>query len=280
MKFIFNRRVRGRRVILVLVSRPERRRLRRVAAPSLGAITALYALRRLGRRSGVTATEVREALPGDEIVAEPMWQSTRAITIAAPRDQVWPWIVQMGFPSHRAGWYTPHWLDRLTFGIKQRSSDRIVPELQQLAVGDRVPDSEDWSVFFAVEQVEAPHALVLHSTRHVIGPIKTIDFSWAFVIRKVSPGTSRLLIRARTTYTPRRALPFVELVIGPADFVNAGAMLGGIKQRVENARAGSGEVETSEAARAGDPHRPDEGSRREGQQRERVISPGEQCRGG
>lgn len=56
-----------------------------------------------------------------------MWQSTRAITIAAAGEQVWPWLVQMGFPSHRAGWYTPHWLDRLTFGIKQHSADRIVP---------------------------------------------------------------------------------------------------------------------------------------------------------
>jgi hypothetical protein len=247
MKFILNRRVGGRRVILVLVSRPERRRLRTVAAPSLATVAALYALRRLGRRSGVTAAEVTEPLPGDEIVALPMWQSTRATTIASPRDQVWPWIVQMGFPSHRAGWYTPHWLDQLTFGIRQRSADRIVPELQQLAVGDRVPDSEDGSVFFTVEKVEAPHALVLHSTRHVIGPIKTIDFSWAFVIREVSPGRSKLLIRARTRYTPRKALPFVEFVIGPADFVNAGAMLRGIKHRVESARTGPGEFETNEA---------------------------------
>jgi hypothetical protein len=53
------------------------------------------------------------------------------------------------------------------------------------------------------------------------------------VIRELSPGRSRLLIRARTNYTPRRALPFVELVIGPADFLNAGAMLRGIKQRAE-----------------------------------------------
>jgi hypothetical protein len=197
----------------------------------------LYGLRRLGRRSGVTDEDGREVLPGDELVVDPMWQSTRAITIAAPPEDVWPWIVQMGFPSHRAGWYTPHWLDRLSFGIKQRSADRIVPELQQLAAGDRVPDSDDWSVFFTVEAVAPPHALVLHSTRHVIKPIKTIDFSWAFVIRELRPGESRLVIRARTNYTPRRALPFVELVIGPADFVNAGAMLRGIKQRVEHARA-------------------------------------------
>jgi hypothetical protein len=235
MKFILNKRFRGRRVVFVLVSRTERRRLSAVAPSSVTAVAALYILRRLGRRSGVTADEAADALPGDEIVADAMWQSTRAITIAAPPQQVWPWIVQMGFPSHRAGWYTPHWLDRLTFGIKQRSVDRIVPDLQQLGVGDRIPDSDDWSTFFTVEAVEPPHALVLHSTRHVIKPIKTIDFSWAFVIRELSPGKSRLFIRARTSYTPRRALPFVELVIGPADFVNAGAMLRGIKKRVENA---------------------------------------------
>jgi hypothetical protein len=121
----------------------------------------------------------------------------------------------MGYPSHRAGWYTPHWLDRLTFGIKHRNADRIVAELQKLAAGDRVPDSDDWSAFFTVEAVDPPHALVLHSTRHVIRPIETIDFTWAFVIRELAPETSRLLIRARTNYTPRRAMPFVELVIAP-----------------------------------------------------------------
>jgi hypothetical protein len=246
MKFILNKRFRGRRVVFVLVSRPERPRLRTVVVPSAAAAAALYGLRRLGRRSGVSPREAGKALPGDEIVPNPMWQSTRAITIAAAPEQVWPWIVQMGFPSHRAGWYTPHWLDRLTFGIKQHSADRIVPELQQLEVGDRVPDSDDWSAFFTVETVEPPHALVLHSTRHVIKPIKTIDFSWAFVIREVSPCRSRLMIRARTSYTPRRALPFVELVIGPADFVNAGAMLRGIKQRAETANADAVLEETEE----------------------------------
>lgn len=258
MKLLVNRRFRRRRGVFVLLSRRERRRLRRIAAPSAGAAAALYGLHRLGRRSGVSPIEAWRSLPGDEIVANPMWQSTRAITIAAPPEQVWPWIVQMGFPSHRAGWYTPHWLDRLTFGIKQRSADRIVPQLQQLAVGDRVPDSDDWSAFFIVDAVEPPHALVLHSTRHVIEPIKTIDFSWAFVIRELSAGQSRLLIRARASYTPRRALPFVEFVIGPADFVNAGAMLRGIKKRVEGAAVGCVGVETNEAAarvEAGEPPR-------------------------
>ena len=207
--------------------------MKHIAASAVAAVAAVYLLHRLGRGSGLAPGEAAGALPGDELVTNPMWQSTRAITIDAPPAHVWPWIVQMGFPSHRAGWYTPHWLDRLTFGIEERSADHIVPELQQVFVGDRIPDSDDLSTFFTVEAVEPPHALVLHSTRHVIRPIRTIDFSWAFVIRDAWPGRSRLFIRARTAYTPRWAMPFVELVVGPADFVNAGAMLRGIKKRVE-----------------------------------------------
>jgi len=237
MKLVFNRRCRGRRFVFVLVSRPDRTQFEALVPACVAVTAALHGLRRLGRRSGVTTAEAAEGLPGDEIVACAMWQSTRAITIEAPPEQVWPWIAQMGFPSHRAGWYTPHWLDRLTFGIKQRSSNRIVPELQQLQAGDRVSDSDDGAVFFTVERVEPPHVLVLHSTRHVLMPIETIDFSWAFVIRALAPQRSRLTIRARTSYSPRRALPFVELVIGPADFLNASAMLRGIKRRVETTRA-------------------------------------------
>jgi hypothetical protein len=139
----------------------------------------------------------------------------------------------MGFPSHRAGWYTPHWLDRLTFGIKAASADDIRPDLQRLEPGDRVPDSDDWSTHFTVVEVDPPRALVLHSTRHIIKPIKTIDFSWAFVLQPLSHEGTRMFIRARATYTPRWALPFVEFVIGFGDFVNAGAMLRGIKLRAE-----------------------------------------------
>jgi hypothetical protein len=239
MNYFLKKRFGGQRIVFVLATRPQRSRFS-AAAPAVAATTtALYLLHRLGRRSGLAAGEAAEALPGDEIIADPMWQSTRAITIDAPPEHVWPWIVQMGFPSHRAGWYTPHWLDRLTFGIKSDSANRVVAELQQLDTGDRIPDSDDWSVYFTVAAIDPPHALVLHSTRHLIKPIREISFSWAFVVHAIAPGKSRLLIRARTNYAPRWALPFVELVIGPGDYVNAGAMLRGIKKRVDTERARS-----------------------------------------
>ena len=193
------------------------------------------AVRRLGRRSGATNAELRARLPGDELVPRPMWDSTRAITISADPAAIWPWIVQMGYPAHRAGWYTPHSLDRLQWGIRERSADRIRPELQDLGVGDRVPDSPDWSVFFTVAALEPERALVLHSTRHLLRPMRSIDFSWAFVLERRSAGRTRLIIRARSRGGPRWAVLALTPLIGVGDFLNASAMLRGIRRRSEGA---------------------------------------------
>ena len=66
-------------------------------------------------RWGATDAEVAAVLPGDELDS-PMGDrpiSTRAITVDAPPEAVWPWIVQMG--SGRAGFYTHEWVERLLF---------------------------------------------------------------------------------------------------------------------------------------------------------------------
>jgi hypothetical protein len=192
---------------------------------------------RLARRSGATLAETRRRLPGDGLVPRPLWQSTRTITIAAPPAAVWPWIVQMGFPPHRAGWYTPHWLDELMWGERPRSADEIVPALQDLKVGDKVPDSADWSVYYTVDEVEPDSHLVLYSTRHVFPPLKSSSFSWAFVLRPVGDGATRLLVRARVDYAPAWAYPLVEAVVGLGDWVNVTAMLRNVRSRVERGRS-------------------------------------------
>ena len=161
--------------------------------------------------------------------------STRAITIDAAPGTVWPWIVQMGYPAHRAGWYTPHWLDRLQWGIRERSSDVVLPGLQDLTVGDRVPDSRDWSAWFTVAALAPGRALVLHSTRHVMPPMRSNEFTWAFVLRSAGPGRTRLLIRARGRMEPWWARLLLGPLIGAGDFVNAAAVLRGIRARAERA---------------------------------------------
>jgi hypothetical protein len=201
---------------------------------ALGAVAVTAALlRRLARRSGATTEEFRGRLPGDEIVARPLWTSTRAITIDAAPSAVWPWVVQMGYPTFRAGWYTPHWLDELMWGERPRSADTIVPELQDLKVGDKVPDSADFRMYYTVDEIVADRHLVLHSTRHVVPPLRCVDFSWVFVLLPVDGDRTRLLVRARVAYEPVWPYPLVEAVVGLGDFVNVTVMLRGIRGRAE-----------------------------------------------
>src|SRR5688572_18965568 len=82
---------------------------------------------------GATAEEVARRLPGDELLENADIVATRAIEIDAPPSAIWPWLVQMG--PGRAGAYTYDWIENL-FGLGMHSADTIVPEWQQLEVGD------------------------------------------------------------------------------------------------------------------------------------------------
>src|SRR5450759_3607240 len=84
---------------------------------------------------GATPDEVSRPLPGDELVTRPTFNATRAITIAATPQEIWPWLVQVGVT--RAGWYSYDILDNRG----RSSARRIIPELQNLAPGDVVPMS-------------------------------------------------------------------------------------------------------------------------------------------
>ncbi len=88
---------------------------------------------------GATGEEAREGLPGDELVAEPATQVTRAITIRAPRDVVWRWVVQLG--ADRGGFYSYDWLENL-FRLGIHNADRVVPEWQHRAPADGARDGE------------------------------------------------------------------------------------------------------------------------------------------
>src|SRR6187397_3204993 len=109
----------------------------KMLATAAGTAAALETTRRLVRTPvltwGATEEEAGRSLPGDELLEDPAVVSTRAITIDAPPSAIWPWLVQMG--PGRAGAYTYDWIENL-FGLDMHSADRIVPEWQQLDVGD------------------------------------------------------------------------------------------------------------------------------------------------
>jgi hypothetical protein len=87
------------------------------------------------RRWGTTPAERAATLPGDEQVPEPGIEMTRAVTIDAPPEQVWPWIAQIG--QDRGGFYSYTWAENLA-GCHMRNADRVHPEWQHRTVGETV----------------------------------------------------------------------------------------------------------------------------------------------
>ena len=101
----------------------------------VAAMVALWELRRWALRWGTTLAERTGSWPGDELSPYATEISTRAVTIAAPLDTVWSWLVQIG--QDRAGFYSYTWLENL-FRCAMPRVDRIVPEWQQRTLGDIV----------------------------------------------------------------------------------------------------------------------------------------------
>jgi hypothetical protein len=87
-------------------------------------------------------------MPGDEIVKRPTFNATRTVTIQAQPEQIWPWLVQIG--HKRAGWYSYDWVDNLG----RPSAEHIIPNLQNLKVGDLIPISPDGKMGFWVKALE------------------------------------------------------------------------------------------------------------------------------
>jgi hypothetical protein len=194
------------------------------------------ALVRLGRTYGSTREERAAALPGDGVIPAPRMQTDHATTIDAPPSAVWPWLVQMGWG--RAGWYTARWVDRLLFPANGPSADRILPELQDVAVGTFIPDGPpETECGLYVVELDHEQALVLRSTSHLPKSWRdraTLDWSWAFVLRPLDDGRrTRYHFRSRWVTEPWWFTLGGNLGIVPADFLMSRDHLRGVKARAE-----------------------------------------------
>jgi hypothetical protein len=187
-----------------------------------------------------------------------MVEWTRGTTVHATPKQVWPWLAQMGYG--RGGWYTPQWVDlfanRWVFGYKTpfpESTNRLLPEYQDVAVGDIICDGPNYASYFRVQQVEPRQALVYRSIRHPRrgSPIDIndpespsriekqlrdsgtyFDFTWGLVLRELPQDRTRLLVRTRANYSPPTAR-LLSLPLGLVDATYGVAMLRAIARRAE-----------------------------------------------
>jgi hypothetical protein len=195
----------------------------RTVMPLCGALGfgALYLLvvRPRAARWGATDEESARPLPGDCIVTGRAYIATRAITIDAPPEDVWPWIVQMG--SGRGGWYA---LDRLDNGGVP-SAEEIIPELQDLQVGDLIPMIPGKEV--------GPRVLEMEPTQRMLWTTD-VEFSWEWVLEPRDGGRTRLVSRIRERYPPLLSRKMLyALVASAGDVVMNRTQLKRIKRRAE-----------------------------------------------
>jgi hypothetical protein len=196
-----------------------------LAVASAAALAAYHwGLRPWYERWGATDEEVRASLPGDELVPNPVITRTKAITIAAPVRQVWPWLVQMG--QDKAGLYSYELIENGLLGCDIHNSHQIVSEWQALQVGDPVrlyPKDRQGPPPYLIAAIEPERALVMG---HKDNGGTWFD-SWQFVLNPVDTRRTRLIHRVRGGSMG------VWDVLQPAYFVMERAMLLGIKERAE-----------------------------------------------
>ncbi len=196
--------------------------------------------------------ERSRAFPGDRRIPSPVLSVTHGITIDVTRDRVWPWLAQMG--AGRAGWYS--W-DRIDNG-GVASAERLVPELQRIAVGDVLPAVPGATDAFVVAAVDPPGELLLEvpdgrggllaTWEHVLEPVdglrtrllcrSRVGGGWIAAAREAGrPGQPLLLIERGYRLLARLPLPLL-LRVGAAGhrFMEA-RHLRGIRRRAEAARA-------------------------------------------
>jgi hypothetical protein len=214
--------------------------LSRVAAVVVGVVL----FRRWQVRWGATAAEVGAGLPGDELMPRVDRSTTRAVTIAAPPKEVWPWLVQMG--QGRGGLYSYDVLENL-IGCDIHSADRIVEGWQDVTVGDSFRLHPD--IALRVVVLAPDHALVVRGAVPMGDAAPPYDFTWAFVLNELTDGNTRLVIRERYTFTRWWASFIVEPVVA-VSFVMSRKMLLGIRARSERLRTS---LQKSASATMSDP---------------------------
>lgn len=179
------------------------------------------------RRWGATDAEVAAAMPGDELVPGSKIFCTRAITIDAPPEAVWPWLAQVGFG--KAGFYSNDLLDNLA----HPSADRIHDEFQDPRVGDWVPmfSKVNDTTAFKIAAIKPPEELVW------VKP----DSTWAWTLTDAG-GRTRLVTRVRIlSRSHRTADALISLVLMEfGDFPMMRKMLRTLKQRAEAERTEQG----------------------------------------
>ena len=173
---------------------------------------------------GSSKEEIDGDVVGDDLCPSAHVSATRSITIAAPPDEVFPWIRQMGFG--RAGWYSYDWLDNLG----RKSATRVHEEWQRVNAGDLIPAGP---ISIVASIVEPSHAFVLEIKSGKKAQPR-LHFTLAYELRPVDVGT-RLVTRMRSNIAIPGGLLFERFVLGPGDGLMVRRQLLNLASRINHA---------------------------------------------
>jgi hypothetical protein len=177
--------------------------------------------RRRHLRWGATDDEVAAPVLGDDVLVNPDYVSTRAVTIAAPPQLVWPWLAQVG--RGRAGFYSDDLLDNGAVP----SAQLIDPLLQRVEIGQWVPMSEKITprTAFRVAEVREPHELLWRKP----------DSTWAWTLTGTEDGGTRLVTRIRAVHDRRKLGSWLSslVLLEVGDYPMQRRMLLHLRERAE-----------------------------------------------
>ena len=181
-------------------------------------------------------------LPGDDLVPDASWVIDRRLDFDASAAQLWPWLVQLG--KARGGWYLPRRVERL-LPARGRGARRILPQFQDVAVGDDTPDWGPGDPVFRLAILQPERALVYLSLRDRSenhrwpatgrrGP-GVLALSWALVLEGGGDRTT-LHIRLRVAPTARRWRRLVQAAGGVVDWLTIAGLERGLRERLADSR--------------------------------------------
>ncbi|MCO1603905.1 hypothetical protein [Desulfosporosinus nitroreducens] len=171
---------------------------------------------------GATELELNQAMPGDHLDPQPEFFATRGITISGTPEEIWPWLLQMGYG--RAGYYGYDIVENLGSPRGIRSADHILPEFQEFKIGDEVPiSSVARMVFYAIE----PNQYLIWTGTNQKG-----SFLWA--LYPMDDKQTRLISRIRWSFHwTEPGLLSLDLFTEFTDYLAVREILQGVKGRVE-----------------------------------------------
>ncbi len=171
-------------------------------------------------RWGATDVEVAQHMPGDDHVLTPSFNATRGVTVYTSPDLIWGWLIQIG--CKRAGWYSYDWIDNL--GIP--SANTLVPELQNISIGQLIPISPNGKIGLLVKAFETNQWILWTDPDNLT--------SWYWGLYPIDSDHTRLITRVRIHYKWLSPTLIFNLLLDAGDIVMMRKCMLGIKYRAEH----------------------------------------------